>query len=102
MIIKEIEIVINVDYGGFSLTEEMANWLAKNKNWQVAHNPKGKIDGFDLVGVHGSYYPGGKWKDREIEFRMSEDLIDCVKALQFYHADDDWKSKQENQLFCLY
>jgi hypothetical protein len=48
----ELEAVINVEYGGFSLSDEMALWLVENKNWKRAEDLTNLTD--NLSGVFRS------------------------------------------------
>ena len=36
----QMELVLNVDYGGFSFNTEMALWLSENRGWTVLSEKK--------------------------------------------------------------
>jgi hypothetical protein len=88
MIVKEVEIVINCDFGGFSLDTEMAIWLMEMKGWTVTEEPSmSETDHYDLFGMGDFFWPTAKHTDGgndrcDTSFRMNPDLIECVKALQ--------------------
>jgi hypothetical protein len=77
MKIAEFKIVLNRNYGGFSITEEMFDWLVQNKGWKD--------------------YPA--YGDDEV--RRNPDLIECVRAVQKAHENDSWSEQRYNQIFAL-
>ena len=83
MNIPEIEVVINSEYGGFSLDQYMADWLVENKGWSIVdyyNDVKQKDDKFDLYRMGGgTFYPKN---EVDIDFRTNKDLIECVKFFQ--------------------
>jgi hypothetical protein len=98
MKIAEFKIVLNVRYGGFSLTKEMADWLAKNKGWKITE--KNHLDTEnDLCGLYGEYYPTNKYGEDEI--RRNPDLIECVRAVQKAHVKDSWSDQHYDKNFAL-
>ena len=99
MKIAEFKIVLNVRYGGFSLTKEMADWLAKNKGWKITK--KNNLDTEnDLCGLCGDYYYATS-KYEEDEIRRNPDLIECVREVQKDHAKDSWSEQRYNKNFDL-
>jgi hypothetical protein len=84
MKIAEFKIVLNVRYGGFSLTKEMTDWLVKNKGWKVDKDGQLEVELY-----------------RNDEVRRNPDLIECVRAVQKAHADDSWSDRYYDQTFAL-
>jgi hypothetical protein len=90
----ELELVLNVDFGGFSFDTEMALWLSENREWIVIkeskydYKLKDKYSINTLVEMSGNYFysPHGD----KIELRSNRDLIDCVRALQKLHENDSF------------
>jgi hypothetical protein len=81
MIVKEFEIVVNSDFGGFHLDTEMALWLMEHKHWRVTEDDnKFETDKYDLVGLGDYFWPTKKYN--ETEFRMNADLIECIRTLK--------------------
>lgn len=93
--IPEIEVVINTDFGGFRLDEEMALWLIENKNWKVAkyssedYDPNGD---HDLVDLNGPYIIP---KEDNIAFRTNKDLIECIKYFKDKYKLADYVQRLE-------
>jgi hypothetical protein len=87
----EMELVINVDFGGFSFDTEMALWLSEHRGWTVLpekkYNYKEKYPINTLVEMSGDYFYS---PNDGIELRSNKDLIDCVRALQILHENDDY------------
>lgn len=100
----ETELVLNVDFGGFSFDTEMALWLMENRNWKIIsqddYNYKIKDYPINVLIEHsGDYYfspHSGK-----IELRSNQDLIDCVRALQKLHENDSFRDKYYGHIFDL-
>ena len=96
MIIKEFEIVVNEEYGGFHLDAEMALWLMEQKHWRVTENDNDfETTEYDLVGMKDCFWPTKKYG--ETEFRMHADLLECVKELKKkYEAMSYLERKRSN------
>lgn len=90
----KVTVVINGDYGGFSLNEEMAIWLKDNKGWKIAPKDIYPHDEYDLAGDHGYYYPSTKWKKQE--FRLNPDLIECVRWLKWKYRNNDYYDRDND------
>jgi hypothetical protein len=88
----ELELVLNVDYGGFSFNTEMALWLSENRGWDVIkekeHDYKLKYPINTLVEMHGDYFFSPH--SDKIELRSNKDLIDCVRELKKLHENDSF------------
>lgn len=85
----EAILVINGNYGGFSLNREMAEWLRDNKGWKLAPSDTYPTDDFDLAGDNDFWYASTKWNRNEIEFRSNPDLIECVRWLKWKYRNYD-------------
>lgn len=93
------DVVLNREFGGFGISQEMALWLVSNKNWPVVD-----MDDFDWN--NQEKYPincliiwdNKKYStvhDRNIEFRSHPDLIECVKAIQELHKNDEFANSDK-------
>lgn len=83
MKIAEIEIVVNVEYGGFSLDKEICEWLRDNKGWKESNNVIQK--GNNVIQIVGNYcYVAGN----NTEIRINPDLIECIKTLKEKHEEE--------------
>ena len=86
--------VLNTDYGGFSINTEMALWLSENREWNVIsekeynYKKKDEYPITTIVDMRGDYFysPCGD----TIEFRSNKDLIDCVRAVKLAHENDSF------------
>ena len=85
-----IEVVLNNSFGGFSLNEEMATWLVRNKGWVVLNDKeydyREKYSIETLLHMFGSYvapYPN----NNSFEFRSNKDLIECVRFFKKLHEN---------------
>jgi len=97
MIIKEVEVVINVEYGGFSLDTEMALWLMENKGWTSTNVDSGEDETeFDLISLGDMFLRSKKYD--EVGFRMNPDLVECVKTLQKKHEGTNWSGVAYNDI----
>lgn len=104
MIVKTLEVVINTEYGGFSLTKEMAEWLQKEKSWKICAdkdldlNSKEKYDAanreFDLIGWGSYYRETDKWN--KIEFRTNAALIECIKFFKKKYKTASYTQRMHN------
>lgn len=87
----EIELVLNVDYGGFRFDTEMALWLSENRGWQIIKNKdydyKSQYPLTTLIDLGGDYFCSPK---DNIQIRSHKDLIDCVRYLQKLHETDEY------------
>ena len=83
MKIAEFKIVLNVRYGGFSITQEMSDWLAKNKGWKVDKDGQLEVE------------------FRDDEIRRNPYLVECVRAVQKAHANDSWSDRYYDKNFAL-
>lgn len=96
MIINELKAVINREYGGFSFTQEISEWLEKNKGWKV-----GETEDCDII-QYGKDYFFPSNKDR---VRTNPDLVECIETLQEKYKDTDYTERRKNhqlqQLFAL-
>lgn len=96
MTFPELELVIHVSYGGFHLDTEMALWLLE-RGWNIVtqkeyeQNYPKKYPINTLHDLYGMFCP----MDDTIEFRSHPDLIECVRALQKLHEDDDWPERRQ-------
>ena len=79
--IQTISIVLHTKYGGFHITEEMAEWLIKF-GWEVVPDDRDKNDCplTHLVKFGSNTYY--HWHQDSIAFRTHPDLIACVQAIQ--------------------
>lgn len=96
MKIKTIQIVLNVEFGGFSLDDEMVLWLAEHKGWTYAEGYD-KNEFVDLVGMHGHWVASAKYKNDEL--RTHPDLIECVKTLQAKYEDLPFSEKHYHHIY---
>jgi hypothetical protein len=103
----EVELVLNVEFGGFSLDYEMAAWLRDNRGWTICSESDPPVKGKSAVGgtFGGVYWP---FVDKEPVYssahaRVDPDLVACVKALQQLHADekDDHAKKRRRKVWSL-
>lgn len=88
----ELELVINTAFGGFQLSDEMANWLVENRNWtiivQKTYNYKAKYSLETLLNMGGmNIHPND---NDGIEFRSHKDLLDCVRHFKIVHENDKY------------
>lgn len=73
--VTKFKIVLNKEFGGFHLTEEMVNWLCTCREWPRSAFSNVSNDMYYLTGGH----------DNSIYFRTGIDLISCVEYLQHTH-----------------
>ena len=87
----EIELVLNVDFGGFSFDTEMALWLTENCGWTIIsydqYNYKDKYPITTLIDLRGDMFCS---PNDGVELRSNKDLIQCVRALQILHKNDKY------------
>ena len=93
----EIQLVLNTDFGGFSVDSEMALWLIENRGWKLI--PANEFD-------YKTKYPVNTLIDstfadlvhapnaNTLEFRSHPDLIDCVKAVKLAHKKDSFPASR--------
>lgn len=100
----EIEAVLNTSFGGFSLNEEMAQWLVENKKWTIL-NPNDysyketyPVNYLLKTGNDNYYSPTF---NESLELRSHPDLIECVKSLQTLHENDSFQEKYYGKIFSL-
>jgi hypothetical protein len=98
MIVYTNKIVINTQFGGFSLDLEMANWLVKNKNWIITDDAESQEHDLIVVGMN-YFYPSNKYQD--IQFRMLPDFIECVEFLQQKHKNISYINRYRHQVLNL-
>jgi hypothetical protein len=111
MVVHEVEVVVNVEFGGFHLDTEMAIWLMEIKGWTVTEDPKeSETTRYDLFGMGDCFWPTAKHTDKlgghcDISFRMNRDLIECVKTLknkrQGLSCYDRWMKTQDHKVLEL-
>lgn len=94
MKVVEIELVLNVDFGGFSFDTEMALWLEENCGWTIIayseYNYKDKYPITTLIDLKGNTFSS---PNDGVELRSNKDLIQCVRALQVLHENDEYPEK---------
>jgi hypothetical protein len=102
MIAHSFEIVINTEFGGFSLDTEMAVWLMENRGWRVSKTDSTCDLEHDLVEMGADrFVPTDKHVQHydDTKFRMNQDLIDCVRDLQAtYYRGPGWREAKVNCL----
>lgn len=91
MMIPPLEIVLNVEYGGFSFDTEMALYL-QELGWAVIkakdYDYKAKYPVNTLIDCGNDYFTHPDLTS--IELRTHPDLIKCVKDLQKLHENDEY------------
>jgi hypothetical protein len=91
MKITEVELVINVNFGGFSFDTEMALWLSENCGWTIIpeknYNYKEKYSITTLIDMKGNLFIS---PNDGVELRSNKDLINCVRAVHALHENDDF------------
>lgn len=89
----DLEAVINVEFGGFSLSDEMALWLMEEKGWTILDNKeydyKKKYPVETLLDVGGNMNIHPDLND-DIKFRSNKDLIECVRHFKVLHKNDEY------------
>lgn len=100
----KITLVLNTDYGGFSLDTEMAEWLRDNRGWSLLnHEFDGRCtDGtlkkaLSRIMSNIYYHP----EQHSIEFRSNQDLIDCVRELREKRANSTFNEWHYSHIKCL-
>jgi hypothetical protein len=95
------EIVINVEFGGFSVSREMAEWLRDEKGWTTTED-ENEIDkdNFDFVMSKHWFHPN-KYDRDSVEFRSNPDLVECVKFFHKKYEDECFIGKGKPQVMCL-
>jgi hypothetical protein len=100
----ELEAVINVEYGGFSLSDEMALWLVENKKWKLLSNKeydyKLKYPIETLLDLFKDMHIHPHMND-EIEFRSNKDLIECVRHFKALHKNDEYPESYYGKIHTL-
>lgn len=102
----ELEVVLHVEYGGFSLDTEMALWLLENRGWTVVkeadfdYERRGEFPLNVLVegGLSDHYYHP---RAGSIAFRAHPDLRACVRALHAAHAGDSYDERRACHVLAL-
>lgn len=98
----QMELVLNIDYGGFSFNTEMALWLSENRGWTVLsekkYNHKEKYPITTLIEMTGDYF---FHPNDSIDLRSNRDLIDCVRALQTLHENDTFPESRYGHIHNL-
>lgn len=100
----ELEAVINIDFGGFSLSDEMALWLLENKSWTILDNKeydyKKKYPVETLLDLGGdmNIHPD---LNSDIKFRSNKDLIECVRYFKKVHEDDKYPESYYGKIHSL-
>lgn len=87
--LPRFQIVTYGNYGGFSLTNEMAEWLREHHGWIWATSDEYYVNkqiNVQLVKLHNDMYVRPEHID-DLEFRKNPDLIACVKAMHQLHPD---------------
>ncbi len=95
----EIEVVLNTNYGGFSFDIEMALWLSENRGWKIIPEKEysyKKDQEYPITTLIDTPWAGdflhAPHADN-IKLRTNKDLIDCVRAIQKLHTNDDWTTR---------
>ena len=98
----KLKLVLNTDYGGFSATKEMVDWL-KAKGWTIIpeknyYSSEKKYPLTTIISGSGynsfvHYY--------DIQLRSHPDLIECVRTLQKLHENDTWTEQRQNGIYDL-
>lgn len=100
MIVFPTQVVINVNFGGFSFDTEMALWLSENRGWTIISEKEYDYKKNDypinvLVDCgNNRFYSPHNDKNDKIKLRTNLDLIDCVKALKEKHKDDKFPRQE--------
>lgn len=89
----ELELVINTEFGGFSLSDEMASWLVENRNWTLVTNKEYNykkqypLETLLIACKDMNVHPND---NSNIEFRSHKDLLDCVRHFKIVHENDKY------------
>lgn len=81
----EFEVLINTNYGGFSIPNEIVLWLHENKGWEL---PTKK--GQDNSKFHCTYGNESYLKDRSVKSRSDSELIEAYKVCK-----TEWNKQKE-------
>lgn len=88
------QILIYAKFGGFSLSQEMADYLANNKNWKIIkhqdinynnNNYKTELKNNTLINAYNDYL---HLNNDSIEYKTNPDLIECYKILKQKYTND--------------
>lgn len=115
---EQFEIVIHTHFGGFTITDEMAEWLRDNKDWTIfpkERNARECIQEFGLSKIEKSLFKYGKdfyfymydsnchklEDEYRIKLRTNQDFIDCVRFLQEKYKDLSYEEERKNKIMKL-
>lgn len=104
-IMYELELVINVKFGGFSFNTEMSSWLKDNHNWTILSHEeydyklKDEYPLTTLIKHIGDYFYSPH--SEKIALRSHPDLIECIRTLQKIHENDSFREKHYSHIFSL-
>lgn len=85
----EMETVIHVEYGGFTIDTEMAVWLMENRGWSIKKEFENKDNNIFTCLIESTfaddYYHINM---NSIQFRSHPDILDCVREIKKNHIND--------------
>lgn len=99
----EICLVLNSKFGGFSLNDEMALWLKKERGWTIinsneySYENKDSYDVTTLLKLLGGMYISAT-DNSSIKFRSHQDLIDCVLHFRKVHENDTYPDSHYHKI----
>lgn len=104
-VVANIEIVINVTFGGFSIDTEMALWLIEHRGWVSKKEDAYDYTAKDQWPLTHLIESGSSWiyspHSDSMAFRMHKDIIDCVQALQEQYKDDGYQERRTRHVHHL-